>query len=77
MLERHAKALKLHIKTGYKKGVIRIWQKMAEYSPASDIKKLYKDIQILMLTSMIQCFLTAMVSAILYGMGNEDNIMML
>jgi len=30
-----AKDMKLKLKAGYKKGIIRIWQKMAEYQPIS------------------------------------------
>ena len=35
-----AETLNLDCKIGFKKGIIRIWQKMAEYQEISAIKKL-------------------------------------
>ena len=35
MEEPEAKQKIKELKTGYKKGIIRIWQKMAEYQPIS------------------------------------------
>ena len=42
LTSKQAKRLKLTIKGGYKKGIIRIWQKMAEYAPPSKIKLIYQ-----------------------------------
>jgi len=39
-----AKDISLRVKTGYKKGIIRIWQKMAEYEPRSAIKAIYQKV---------------------------------
>ena len=38
MKHSQAKDQNFTLKTGYKKGIIRIWQKMEEYSPFSNIK---------------------------------------
>ena len=72
-----AKDISLKIKTGYKKGIIRIWQKMAEYQPISQIKQIYQNIQVWMFTTIILLLIAQFTAAMIYNVNNEHNIILL
>ena len=72
-----AKDISLKLKTGYKKGIIRIWQKMGEYSPISKIKQLYQNIQVWMFISIILLLIAQFTTAMIYNINNEHNIVLL
>ena len=61
MLQPLAKQLGLTAKVGFKAGVVRIWQKMAEYEQISALKAVHHKVQI-WLYALGVCFLLALYS---------------
>ena len=74
MLQPIAQQLKLSVKAGYKDGIVRIWQKMAEYEHISALKILHHKVQVWLYVTAL-CIFTALCSfAVAYGLNTFHDI---
>ena len=71
MAQPEARHLELTSKVGYKEGVVRIWQKMAEYEQISPLKIIHHKVQVWLYVTFISLMLALCGIAVLYAI--HDN----
>ena len=77
MLQPLARQLELTLKVGYKEGVVRIWQKMAEYEQVSPLKAAHHKVQIWLYATALCLFLALYGSLLIYKIQQVYGIKLL